>query len=133
MRGLILLLIIPASVMGQDFSNIKGATEDSLVIPKVSFSSQEKEKVLRFSHIKEKVSPKWNLNGSWKNIKDRKLLIEHLLKHPNHLNKFKRYELEALNIKQLWTVHDTDHDGRKIVIDRSKVVESEPYCPPGSS
>lgn len=133
MRGLILLLIIPASVMGQDFSSIKGSVENPIVIPKVSFSSPEKGKALRFSHIKEKASPKWNLNGSWKNIKNRKLLIEHLLKHPNHLNKFKRYELEALNLKQLWTVHDMDHDGRKIVIDRFRVVESEPYCPPGSS
>jgi hypothetical protein len=141
----IILLITCSTSVGQDFSAIENVAKDRPTVP-VILSQEDVPKPVPekdiypvdFKHIPSKSSPKWNLEGSWSRIKIKSELVKHLVDHSNHKNKFAKKDLEKLTIKQLWWVHDNDHDGKKVFLTKregSKVplTKTKPYCPPGSS
>tara|TARA_Y100001963_G_C6567722_1_gene347363 strand:- start:242 stop:616 length:375 start_codon:yes stop_codon:yes gene_type:complete len=112
-----LVLLIPGGLYGQSFSVISDVVE--LKYPKI----------IDLKSIPEKKSSKWNL-GSKKWTKES--LVSHLLKHDNHRNKYRKKDLEKLTLKQLWFIHDEDHEGRQVKFSFPEVITLPPLnCPKG--
>jgi hypothetical protein len=113
---LTLLSVIPGSLYAQDFSKISSVIEVS--IPNI------------ISLLPEKKKSEWNIVGvTW----TKKSLINHLLTHTNHKNKFKKETLQSLTLKQLWFVHDEDHEGRKVTFTFTQATpKTTVICPGGS-
>lgn len=115
-----LILLIPGGLYGQSFSAITDVID-------VKYPE-----IIDLKSVPEKKSSRWNL-GSKKWTKES--LVNHLLKHDNHKNKYRKEDLEKLTLKQLWFIHDEDHEGRRVKLSLPEITITPPplNCPKGAT